>query len=113
MLNYALINDSLQFIDSINMLIEKEIRDFIRAYDIKLIMSHRSFTISKLFSYIEIVNPYCIHQVLCFSCRVVVVKIILGKPNVTSLLASKNIERVKILKFANFCQIILTTKLPQ
>ena len=33
------------------MQIEKEIREFLCMYDIKLIMSHRSFTIRKLFPY--------------------------------------------------------------
>ena len=41
----------LQFIDRIFMQIEKEIRKFLCAYDIELIMSHRSFTIGKLFPY--------------------------------------------------------------
>ena len=41
----------LQFIDRISMQIEKEIREFLCAYDIKLMMSHRSFTIGKLFPY--------------------------------------------------------------
>ena len=41
----------LQFIDRISMQIEKEIREFLCAYDTKLIMSHRSFTIGKLFPY--------------------------------------------------------------
>ena len=41
----------LQFLDRISMQIEKEIRKFLCAYDIKLIMSHRSFTIGKLFPY--------------------------------------------------------------
>ena len=40
----------LQFIDRIFMQIEK-IREFLRAYDIKLIMSHRNLTIGKLFPY--------------------------------------------------------------
>ena len=39
----------LQFIDRISMQIEKEIREFLYAYDIKLIMFHRNFTIGKLF----------------------------------------------------------------
>ena len=33
------------------MQIEKEIREFLCPYDIKLIMSHRNFTIGKLFPY--------------------------------------------------------------
>ena len=41
----------LQFIDRISMQIEKEIREFLCAYDIKLIMSHRNFTFGKLFPY--------------------------------------------------------------
>ena len=41
----------LQFIDRISIQIEKEIREFLCAYDIKLIMSHRNFTIGKLFPY--------------------------------------------------------------
>ena len=41
----------LQFIDRISMQIEKEIREFLCPYDIKLIMSHRNFTIGKLFPY--------------------------------------------------------------
>ena len=41
----------LQFIDRISMQIEKEIREFLCTYDTKLIMSHRSFTIGKLFPY--------------------------------------------------------------
>ena len=41
----------LQFIDSISRQIEKEIRKFLYAYDIKLIMFHQSFTIGKLFLY--------------------------------------------------------------
>ena len=41
----------LQFIDRISMQIEKKIREFLCAYDIKLIMSHRNFTIGKLFPY--------------------------------------------------------------
>ena len=39
----------LQFIDRISIQIEKEICEFLCAYDIKLIMSHRSFIIGKLF----------------------------------------------------------------
>ena len=41
----------LQFIDRISIKIEKEIREFLSAYDIKLIMSHCNFIIGKLFSY--------------------------------------------------------------
>ena len=41
----------LQFIDRIFMQIKKEIREFLCAYGIKLIMSHRSCTIGKLFLY--------------------------------------------------------------
>ena len=41
----------LQFIDRISMQIEKVIRECLCAYDIKLIMSHRSFTTGKLFLY--------------------------------------------------------------
>ena len=41
----------LQFIDRISMQIEKEIREFLCPYDIKWIMSHRNFTIGKLFPY--------------------------------------------------------------
>ena len=41
----------LQFIDLISMEVRKEIREFLRLYDIKLIMSHRSFAIEKLVSY--------------------------------------------------------------
>ena len=41
----------LQVIDHISMQIEKEICEFLCAYDIKLIMSHLSFTIGKLFPY--------------------------------------------------------------
>ena len=41
----------LQFIDHISMQIEKVIRECLCAYDIKLIMSHRSFTTGKLFLY--------------------------------------------------------------
>ena len=65
----------LQFIDRNFMQIEKEIREFLCAYDIKLIMSHRSFTIGKLF-------PYKDRQSLLHSSGVVV-KIILAKPNET------------------------------
>ena len=43
----------LQFIDRISMQIEKEIREFLCAYEIKLIMSHRNFIIGKLFPYID------------------------------------------------------------
>ena len=73
------------------MRIEKEIRDFLRAYYIKLITSQRSFSIGKLFSCKD-------HQPLLHSSSVgyqltrSLVKIILGKPNVTSFLASMNIE---------------------
>ena len=41
----------LQFINRIFMQIEKENREFLCACDIKSIMSHRSFTIGKLFPY--------------------------------------------------------------
>ena len=41
----------LQFIDRISIQIEKDIRDFLYAYDIKLMMSYRNLTIGKLFSY--------------------------------------------------------------
>ena len=40
-----------QFIDHISTQIEKEICEFLHAYDIKLMMSHRNFTIGKLFLY--------------------------------------------------------------
>ena len=53
----------LQFIDRISIQIEKEIRDFLCAYDIKVIMSHLSFTMANYFR-IKIVNPYYICQVL-------------------------------------------------
>ena len=41
----------LQFIDRTSIQIKNEIRDFLRACDIKLIMSHRNFTTGKLFLY--------------------------------------------------------------
>ena len=41
----------MQFIDRISTQIEKEIRKYLYAYNIKLIMSHRNFTIRKLFPY--------------------------------------------------------------
>ena len=54
----------LQFIDRISMQIEKEIREFLCAYDIKLIMSHRNFTIGKLFPYKD---RQSLLQVLCIN----------------------------------------------
>ena len=92
------------------MKIEKEIHDFLCVYDIKLLMYHYSFTMGKLSSYKD-------RQSLLHSSGAVyhltscVVKIIFGKPYAISLLASINIERVKILKFANITCIILITKL--
>ena len=56
----------LQFIDSISLQIKKEIRKFLCAYDIKLLMSQRNFTIGKLF-HIKIVNPNYIRQVFCIT----------------------------------------------
>ena len=41
----------MQFTDRISIQIEKDIRDFLYAYDIKLMMSYRNLTIGKLFSY--------------------------------------------------------------
>ena len=41
----------LQFIDRISIQIEKEICEFLCAYNTNLIMFYRNFTISKLFSY--------------------------------------------------------------
>ena len=82
------------------MQIEKQIRDFLRVYDIKLIMLYYSFTIGKLFLCKDrqslLHSSGVLHQLK--SC---VVKIILGKPKVTLFLASLKIERVKFLKFAN------------
>ena len=57
----------LQFIDRISMRIEKETREFLCAYDIKLIMSRPGFTNGKLFPYIKIVYRYYIRQVLCIN----------------------------------------------
>ena len=75
----------LQFIDRISMQIEKEIREFLCPYDIKLITSHRNFTIGKLFPYKD--RQSLLHSsgvVYQLTCRVVVVvKIILAKPNRT------------------------------
>ena len=54
----------LQFIDRISMQIDKEIREFLCAYDIKLIKSHRNFTIGKLFPYKDRQPLFYIRQVL-------------------------------------------------
>ena len=59
----------LQFIDSISMQIEKEIRKFLYAYDIKLIMFHQSFTIGKLFPYKDRQSLlYCLGVVYQLTC---------------------------------------------
>ena len=56
----------LQFIDRISMQIEKEIREFLCPYDIKLIMSHRTLPLANYF-HIKIVNCYYTRQVLCIN----------------------------------------------
>ena len=100
----------LQFIDRISMQNEKEIRGFLCAHDIKLIMSHRNFTIGKLFPYKDrqslLHSSGVAYQLTCSYGQNV-----LAKPNGTQLLASMSIARKKTLKFANICSIIPTTKL--
>ena len=72
----------LQFIDRISMPIEKKICEFLCAYDIKLIMYHRNFTIGKLFLYKD--RQSFLHSSgVVYQLLVVVVKIILAKPNGT------------------------------
>ena len=72
----------LQFIDRISMQIQKEIREFLCPYGIKLIMSHRNFTIGKLFPYKDrqslLHSSGVVYQLTC-SCG----QIILAKPNGT------------------------------
>ena len=64
------------------MPIEKEICKFLCAYDIKLIMSRRNFTIGKLFPYKD--RQSLLHSSsVVYQLLVVVVKIILAKPNGT------------------------------
>ena len=92
------------------MQIEKEIRNFLCAYDIKLIMSHRNFTIGILFSCKDfqslLHSSGVVYQLRC-GCG----QNYIGKRNVTSSLASMNIKQVRTLKFANICSKILTAKL--
>ena len=61
-------------------------------------MSHRNFTTGKLFLYEDRQSLLHLSDVVRQLTCIVVVKIILGKPKVTSLLASMNIEGSEVCK---------------
>ena len=73
-------------------------------------MSHRNFTIGQLFLHKDRQSLLhlsgVVYQLTC-TCG----QKYISELNKISLLASMNIERVKTLKFANNCSIILTMKL--
>ena len=92
------------------MQIEKEIREILCAYDIKLIMPHRNFTIGKLFPYKDrqsLLHSLGVAYQLTCSCG----QNYIGqtKRNLTTCL---NEHRVcEDSEVANICSIIPTTKL--
>ena len=102
----------LQFIDRIYMQIEKEIREFLCAYNIKLIRSHRNFTIGKLFPYKDRQSLFhslgVVYQLTCSCGQNYIGQ---SKRNLITRLNKHRMCEVKTLKFANICSIIPTTKL--
>ena len=63
----------LQYLHRISTQIEKEIRDFLKHYEIRLVMSHSTFSIGKLFPYKDrrslLLSVGVVYQLTCSSCQ--------------------------------------------